>query len=71
MEHFHERKPGTTEEHAPRERKTETRSMDPVCGMMIGAESAAGSVEHAGRKYHFCSEACREKFRAYPERYAT
>jgi Cu+-exporting ATPase len=42
---------------------------DPVCGMSVVPEKAAGSVDHAGRTYHFCSRHCVEKFRAEPGRY--
>ncbi len=39
---------------------------DPVCGMSIDPEKAAGSYEHAGTRYYFCSPHCLEKFRANP-----
>src|ERR1044072_3490545 len=40
---------------------------DPVCGMTVDAASAAGSVEHQGQTYYFCSRHCVEKFRHDPE----
>lgn len=40
---------------------------DPVCGMEVNADSAAGSYEHDGRTYFFCSRHCLEKFRSDPE----
>ena len=40
---------------------------DPVCGMTVDPEKAAGSLEHNGQTYFFCSLGCREKFRANPE----
>src|SRR5260221_7299567 len=43
--------------------------IDPVCGMTVDPASAAGSVEHGGKTYYFCSTHCVEKFRADPERY--
>ena len=43
---------------------------DPVCGMVVSPEQAAGSLEYEGRTYFFCGEHCLEKFRAEPERYA-
>jgi Cu+-exporting ATPase len=43
---------------------------DPVCGMNVVPDQAAGSVDHDGRTYHFCSRHCIEKFRADPGRYA-
>ena len=42
---------------------------DPVCGMSVLPESAAGSVEHAGSTYWFCSPSCQAKFKADPEAY--
>jgi trehalose synthase len=39
---------------------------DPVCGMRLDPEEAL-EYEYAGRAYHFCSETCREQFRAAPE----
>ena len=42
---------------------------DPVCGMNVDPQTAAGSVDHDGRTYHFCSRHCVDKFRADPVRY--
>ena len=42
---------------------------DPVCGMDIAAEDAAGTVEYDGRLYYLCSASCVEKFKADPKRY--
>jgi Cu+-exporting ATPase len=42
---------------------------DPVCGMNVDPQAAAGSVDHEGRTYHFCSRHCVDKFRADPARY--
>jgi len=42
---------------------------DPVCGMAVEPEKAAGSYEYDGRRYYFCARSCLEKFRADPERY--
>ncbi len=42
---------------------------DPVCGMDVVPETAAGSIEHDGRTIYFCSRHCVEKFRADPARY--
>lgn len=43
---------------------------DPVCGMTVDPKSAAGSTEHAGKTYYFCSAGCRQKFLAKPAQYA-
>ncbi|MDQ2622564.1 MAG: heavy metal translocating P-type ATPase [Actinomycetota bacterium] len=42
---------------------------DPVCRMDVTPESAAGSHEHDGKTYYFCSKGCLERFRADPERF--
>jgi Cu+-exporting ATPase len=42
---------------------------DPVCGMLVDPAAAAGSHEHDGTAYQFCSVHCLEKFRADPARY--
>jgi Cu+-exporting ATPase len=43
---------------------------DPVCGMEIDAQDAAGTSQHQGRTYYFCSEGCKEKFEQNPQQYA-
>ena len=45
------------------------REKDPVCGMMVDPQKAAGKVEHAGKTYYFCSERCAERFRNEPEKF--
>jgi YHS domain-containing protein len=42
---------------------------DPVCGMQIEPERAAGAVEFQGVAYYFCSESCRRQFEADPAKY--
>ena len=42
---------------------------DPVCGMDVVPETAAGSIEHDGRTIYFCSRHCLERFKADPARY--
>jgi Cu+-exporting ATPase len=37
--------------------------------MDVTPEQAAGSLEHDGRTYFFCSQQCLEKFRSAPQRY--
>ncbi|MDR3417396.1 MAG: heavy metal translocating P-type ATPase [Nevskia sp.] len=41
---------------------------DPVCGMSVDPAQARSQV-HAGVVYYFCSERCRERFSADPQRY--
>jgi Cu+-exporting ATPase len=43
--------------------------VDPVCGMSVDPNRAAGQVEHHGTTYYFCSKGCVAKFTADPERY--
>jgi Cu+-exporting ATPase len=38
--------------------------------MEVDPRSAAGSAEHEGVTYHFCSAGCREAFEAEPRKYA-
>jgi Cu+-exporting ATPase len=42
---------------------------DPVCGMPVAPEKAAGKVEHAANTYYFCSKQCAERFSREPERF--
>src|SRR5450631_1627759 len=42
---------------------------DPVCGMEVTPESAAGNKEWHNETYFFCSSHCLEKFRADPAEY--
>ena len=44
--------------------KTISQVIDPVCGMTVAPAKAAGSFEHEGQTYYFCSKGCLEKFRA-------
>lgn len=44
---------------------------DPVCGMDVDPESAAGSYEYQGETYFFCNPYCLEKFKAEPAKYLT
>lgn len=42
---------------------------DPVCGMTVHPESAAGSFNYQGESYYFCSTHCLDSFRNDPERF--
>lgn len=42
-------------------------SIDPVCGMTVTPDNAAGTAEHQGHTYLFCSTHCHKKFVADPE----
>lgn len=43
---------------------------DPVCGMTINVERAAGRRAVGAETYHFCSDLCLQRFEAAPARYA-
>ncbi len=43
-------------------------AIDPICGMKVDTEKGR-SLEHAGKRYYFCSQHCVEKFSANPEKY--
>lgn len=45
------------------------QSIDPVCGMAAGPESAGGVYDYNGKTYYFCSPHCRQRFQADPERF--
>ena len=45
--------------------------LDPVCGMTVRAEDAAGSYVHEGKTYYFCSPNCLAKFRQDPSDFLT
>jgi P-type Cu+ transporter len=42
---------------------------DPVCGVTIDSETAAGSTTYEGQKVYFCSDQCRKEFEADPGHY--
>jgi P-type Cu+ transporter len=41
-------------------------AVDPVCGMTVSPASAAGTSEHQGVRYYFCSKSCLARFEADP-----
>ncbi|HET6853102.1 MAG TPA: heavy metal translocating P-type ATPase [Pyrinomonadaceae bacterium] len=46
-------------------------ALDPVCGMTVNPDSAAGSFEYQGKTYYFCSTHCLHRFRENPESFLT
>ncbi|MGA7458311.1 MAG: heavy metal translocating P-type ATPase [Methyloceanibacter sp.] len=44
-------------------------AIDPVCGMTVDPNAGKPSYQHDGHTFHFCSEGCRSKFAADPDRY--
>jgi Cu+-exporting ATPase len=45
--------------------------VDPVCGMRIDSDEAVGTIEHGGKTFYFCSQACYDAFAANPTSYVT
>jgi Cu+-exporting ATPase len=43
--------------------------LDPVCGMTVQPETAAGSHVHEGKTYYFCATSCLTKFKNDPAHY--
>ncbi len=54
--------PSKSSESAPAER-------DPVCGMQVQPDRAAGKSDFKGKNYYFCGLGCKKKFDADPDRY--
>ena len=44
-------------------------AVDPVCGMTVDPERAAGTLDYNGTTYYFCSKGCVAKFSADPQKY--
>ncbi len=42
---------------------------DPVCGMKIDENDAAGKDEYKGKTYYFDTEDCMSRFHQNPEKY--
>lgn len=42
---------------------------DPVCGMDVDPQQAAGTSEYEGTTYYFCSPGCKKSFDKDPEQY--
>ena len=42
---------------------------DPVCGMDVDTQTAAGKSEYKGQTYYFCSLGCKASFDKEPEKY--
>jgi Cu+-exporting ATPase len=42
---------------------------DPVCGMLVETNNAAGTAEYKGQTYYFCSDQCKTAFQQNPEKY--
>jgi Cu+-exporting ATPase len=42
---------------------------DPVCGMAVDRQNAAGQSEYQGKTYYFCSLSCKEEFEKQPDQF--
>jgi P-type Cu+ transporter len=47
-----------------------TTVTDPVCGMQLDPEQAAGKIDYKGETFRFCSKTCLESFNREPEKFA-
>jgi uncharacterized membrane protein YraQ (UPF0718 family)/YHS domain-containing protein len=45
-------------------------AIDPVCGMQVRTADAPATARRGGRRIHFCSDHCRERFDRDPERFS-
>jgi len=55
--------------HGENDASPEQAVIDPVCGMTVDPHRTKHRAQYGGRTYYFCSEGCRNKFSATPERY--
>lgn len=60
---FHAVRSGTDSE--------ESLPIDPVCKMAVDPDERAGTVEHNGVSYSFCSPDCKDKFTDSPESFVS
>ena len=42
---------------------------DPVCGMQVVPERAAGRYDYQGKTYYFCCQDCPTEFAKNPQKY--
>ena len=49
--------------------QTQEKLVDPVCGMTVTKEGAAGSTTYQGKTYYFCSKACKDNFTKDPQKH--
>ena len=42
---------------------------DPVCGMDVNPQEAAGKSEYKGETYYFCGPGCKRDFDKSPEKF--
>ena len=44
-------------------------TLDPVCGMKVDPQKAAGESDYSWQRYYFCSVGCKRVFDAEPQKY--
>jgi uncharacterized protein len=47
----------------------QSTALDPVCGMQVDLTNAPASHLYGSEQYHFCSDHCRDRFAASPQRF--
>ena len=55
--------------HGAQDQQPADGMKDPVCGMTVNPHTAKYRHVYNGRTYYFCSNGCREKFAADPQKY--
>jgi YHS domain-containing protein len=45
-------------------------AIDPICKMNVSEEKAKYTAVWSGKKYYFCSAACKQEFEKNPTKYA-
>ena len=50
-------------------RMSQIARIDPVCGMEVTPEEAAGTFDYNGQTYYFCGTSCLDRFKANPLKY--
>lgn len=43
---------------------------DPVCACQVDEEGAEFKSQYEGKTYYFCTEACKAKFDAHPDKWS-
>jgi Cu+-exporting ATPase len=49
--------------------KTKIMPKDPVCGIVLDEKTAKFKITYDGETYHFCSLACKKKFKRHPMKF--
>ncbi|HEX5885910.1 MAG TPA: heavy metal translocating P-type ATPase [Pyrinomonadaceae bacterium] len=60
-----------TSAHALHPESSTSVALDPVCGMTVNPDTAAGSFDYKGTTYYFCSTHCLNRFQQNPESFLT